>query len=117
MILTRTYDLDVVPGGMPKIIRVSRNDSSSQLVFSLYAGRGKLDIPGTANAYIQGSVIKNPVLCGKSKVGDGPYKATVTLTKEMTGKRGRHPFELVIRASEGTKKYRLVTATFLLDVR
>ena len=35
MILTRRYDLDIIPGGSPLLIRASRNDASSTLVFSL----------------------------------------------------------------------------------
>ena len=35
MILTRRYNFDIVPGGPPLLIRASRNDTSSTLVFSL----------------------------------------------------------------------------------
>ncbi|MBR3017105.1 MAG: hypothetical protein IKH57_08515 [Clostridia bacterium] len=45
MILTRNYDLDVIPGGQPLLIRVSKNDTSSTLVFSLFTGIGSLAIP------------------------------------------------------------------------
>ena len=45
MILKRNYNLDVVPGGLPLLIRVSRKDTSSTLAFSLFAGNGALDVP------------------------------------------------------------------------
>lgn len=116
MILKRKYDLDVVPGGMPKIIRVSKNDSSSELVFSLYAGRGKLDVPESTTAKIRGKVIPDGVSCGFSITNNIPT-VTVDLTKEMTGQKGKKPFELVLTAADGVTNRTLVSATFLFDIR
>ena len=54
MILTRKYNLDIVPGGLPLYIRVSRKDTSSTLVFSLFAGKGVLDVPAGTTAAFRG---------------------------------------------------------------
>ena len=54
MILTRQYNLDVVPGGLPLLIRVSRKDTSSTLVFSLFAGKGTLEVPAETTAEFRG---------------------------------------------------------------
>ena len=39
MILKRNYAFDIMPGGLPLLIRASKKDTSSRLIFSLFAGR------------------------------------------------------------------------------
>ena len=109
MILTRNYNLDVVPGGLPLLIRVSRKDTSSTLVFSLYAGKGALDIPTGTTATVRGKATAPATF---SIVNSIPT-VTVDLTVDMTDTVGWIPFEVVLQSGE----YRLVTATFYLDVR
>ena len=106
MILTRHYDLDIIPGGQPLIIRVSKNDTSSALVFSLFTGIGVLDVPAGATAVFRGKGASVPAVFSQGKV-------TAELTKAMTQAVGLIPFEIVL--SSGS--YRLVTATLYLDVR
>ena len=43
--LTRTYELDMVPGGVPLSIHLSQYDSDVTLVFQLFSSQGSLDIP------------------------------------------------------------------------
>lgn len=45
--LRRTYELDMVPGGIPLSIHLSQYDSDVQLIFQLYASQGALAIPDT----------------------------------------------------------------------
>ena len=106
MILTRHYDLDIIPGGQPLIIRVSKNDTSSVLVFSLFTGIGSLAIPAQAAASFRGRGTDEAAAFSQGAV-------TVSLTKAMTQAVGLIPFEIVL--SSGA--YRLVTATLYLDVR
>ena len=110
MILRRFYTLDVLPGGFPLIIRASQNDSSSELVFSLYTGFGLLDIPSGATASVRRGSLENSCTLVQS---GGLTQVTVRLTKAMTACVGLIPFELVITSGG----YTLVTATFYLDVR
>lgn len=117
MKLKRAYDLDVVPGGMPQIFRVSKGNSVTEITFSLYAGNGALSIPSAAKPYIRGKLMNDEVLCGHSYRLNQPYRVIVDLTKEMTAKTGRWPFEIVIRAKENDKEYTLITATFIFDIR
>lgn len=117
MKLKRAYDLDVVPGGMPQIIRLSKGNSATEITFSLYAGNGTLDIPSAAKPYIRGKGMNGEILCAHSYRLKQPYKVIVNLTKEITGKAGRRPFEIVLRAKENGVDYTLVTATFIFDIR
>lgn len=106
MILTRHYDLDIIPGGQPLIIRVSKNDTSSALVFSLFTGNGNLAIPVGTAASFRGKGVNEAATFSQGAV-------MVSLTKAMTQAVGLIPFEIVL--SSGA--HRLVTATLYLDVR
>ena len=54
--LRRTYELDMVPGGIPLSIHLSQYDSDVQLIFQLYASQGALAIPDTGvTAQIRGT--------------------------------------------------------------
>ncbi len=53
--LTRTYDLDMVPSGIPLYIHLSQYDSDVTLVFQLYASQGTLNIPYGVRAAIRGT--------------------------------------------------------------
>ena len=110
MILTRNYDLDVIPGGQPLLIRVSKNDTSSTLVFSLFTGKGILAVPAGANAVFRGRNASEAAVL--SFTGTIP-KVTIDLTEAMTAAVGMIPFEIVLTSGS----YTLVTATLYLDVR
>ncbi len=110
MILTRQFDVDIVRGGLPLMIRASHNDTSSTLVFSLFAGEGVLDIPSGATAAVKGKTANKAAIFG---IVDTIPTVMVNLDKTMTGSIGLIPLEIVI--SSGS--YDLVTATLYLDVR
>lgn len=110
MILTRKYNLDIVPGRLPLVIRVSRKDTSSALVFSLFAGEGVLDVPAGTTAAFRGKGVNTPA--SFSIVNHIPT-VTVDLTLDMTEKAGWIPFEIVLNSGA----YKLVSATLYLDVR
>ena len=114
MILTRKYNLDIVPGGLPLYIRVSRKDTSSTLVFSLFAGKGVLDVPAGTTAAFRGRGVN--ASASFSIVNHIPT-VTVDLTLDMTEKAGWIPFEIVLTATADNEEYTLVTATLYLDVR
>ena len=110
MILTRKYNLDIVPGRLPLVVRVSRKDTSSTLVFSLFAGKGVLDVPAGTTAAFRGKGVNVPA--SFSIVNHIPT-VTVNLTLDMTEKAGWIPFEIVLNSGA----CKLVTATLYLDVR
>lgn len=117
MILKRKYDLDVVPGGVSRIIRVSRNDSSSQVTLALYAGTGRLEVPENTQAWLRGRALDEDVYCDFRILNNTPT-VDITLSKDITGKAGKKPFELVLAAYDDSgKEHKLVTATFYLDIR
>lgn len=120
MILKRSYDLDVLPDGQPLIIRMSVNDSSSQLTFSLYASTGALTFTTDTQAFIRGkgmSADSNGLPCVFC-LNDGTPQVTVQLTQDITEKKGKRTFELVLtRIDDGGAAHTLVTASFIFDVR
>ena len=114
MILRRKYNFDIVPGGLPLLIRVSRKDTSSTLVFSLFAGKGVLDVPAGTTAAFRGAFGSVPA---SFSIVDSIPTVTVNLTIEMTEKAGWIPFEIVLKSAADGEEYTLVTATLYLDVR
>jgi hypothetical protein len=110
VILRRKYNLDIVPGGLPLLIRVSRKDTSQALVFSLFAGKGVLDVPAGTSAAFRGRGVNAPA---SFSIVDSISTVTVDLTIEMTQKAGWIPFEIVLTSGTHT----LVTSTLFLDVR
>ena len=114
MILTRKYNLDIVPGRLPLVIRASRKDTSSTLVFSLFAGMGVLDVPVGTTAAFQGRGVNVPA---SFSIVDSIPTVTVDLSIEMTQKAGWIPFEIVLKSTADGEEYTLVTATLNLDVR
>ena len=60
--LRRTYELDMVPGGIPLSIHLSQYDSDVTLIFELYASQGTLSIPSTG---VTAQIIRNIVLRGR----------------------------------------------------
>jgi hypothetical protein len=114
MILTRKYNLDIVPGRLPLVIRVSRKDTSSTLVLSLFAGKGVLDVPAGTSAAFRGRGVNVPATFS---IVDSIPTVAVDLTIEMTQKAGWIPFEIVLKSTADGEVFTLVTATLYLDVR
>ena len=110
MILTRRYELDIIPGGLPLLIRAYYKDTSSTLVFSLFTGKGKLAVPAGTTAALR---CKEGSASATFALTNGIPTVTVDLTIDFTGTVGIIPCEIVLTNSE----YTLVTATLYLDVR
>ena len=110
MILKRNYIFDIMPGGLPLRIRASKKDTSSRLIFSLFAGNGILSIPPDTTAFFRGKGVNTSA---SFAIVSGIPTVTVDLTIAMTSKVGLIPFEIVLLSSG----FSLVTATLYLDVR
>ena len=71
--LKRTYELDMVPGGIPLSIHLSQYDSDVQLVFQLYASQGTLAIPDTGvTAQIRGTKLDGNGISAECTFQDFP---------------------------------------------
>ena len=117
--LYRTYELDMIPGGIPQSIHLSQYDSDVTLIFQLFSSHGTLDIPAEdVTAEIRGTKLDGngiSAACEFAIVDDIPT-VTVRVTKQMTAIAGKNTFELVLLASSGSTTYELPSANFYLDV-
>ena len=117
--LTRTYELDMVPGGIPLSIHLSQYDSDVTLVFQLYASQGVLDIPSAnVTAEIRGTKLDGNGISAAAvfAYANGIPTVTVQVTKQMTAIAGKNNFELVLTASSGGSEFDLPSANFYLDI-
>ena len=117
--LRRTYELDMVPGGIPLSIHLSQYDSDVQLVFQLYASQGALAIPDTGvTAQIRGTKLDGNGISAECtfEIVDSVPTVTVQMTKQMTAIAGKNTFELVLTATSGSSEYSLPSANFYLEV-
>lgn len=117
--LRRTYELDMVPGGIPLSIHLSQYDSDVLLVFQLYASQGTLAIPETGvTAQIRGTKLDGNGISAACtfEVIDSVPTVTVQMTKQMTAIAGKNTFELVLNATSGSSEYSLPSANFYLEV-
>ena len=118
--LTRTYDIDVVPGGIPVKIHLSQYDSDVTLIFRLYASNGVLDIPNeNVTALIRGTKRDRNGISAEGTFAyiDGVPTVTVRVTKQMTAVDGENIYELILKAvGTGNITYDLPTANFYFIV-
>ena len=116
MIITRKFNMDILPGDVPLIIRASQKDNSSVLVLKLWSRDGVLAIPTSGVTVKMRGTTHGGTDCeetGTLSFVSGIPTVTVSLSRDMTSSKGMNPFELELAAS-GVKLY---TATFYLDVR
>lgn len=117
--LTRTYELDMVPGGIPLSIHLSQYDSDVTLIFQLYASQGVLAIPANnVTAEIRGTKRDGNGYSAEATFAyaDDIPTVTVQVTKQMTAIAGKNNFELVLTAASGGSEYDLPSANFYLDI-
>ena len=116
--LSRTYELDMVPGGIPLSIHLSQYDNDVTLVFQLYASQGTLDIPADATAKMRGTKLDGNGISADAtyEVVDGIPTVSVRVTKQMTAVPGKNTFEIVLMTSLADFSYELPSANFYLDI-
>ncbi|MBR3202234.1 MAG: hypothetical protein IKF60_01465, partial [Solobacterium sp.] len=117
--LQRTYELDMVPGGIPLSIHLSQYDSDVTLIFQLYASQGILAIPNEGvTATIRGTKLDGNGISAEAVFSfvDSIPTVTVQVTKQMTAIAGKNTFELLLKATSGSSEYDLPSANFYLDV-
>ena len=117
--LTRTFDIDVVPGGIPEKIHISQYDSDVTLEFRLFSSEGILDVPSEGvTALIRGTKRdRNGIsMDADFAIVDDIPTVSVKATKQMTAVDGTNIFEIVLFATSGSNTYELPTANFHLVV-
>ena len=117
--LNRTFELDMVPGGIPLSVHLSQYDSDVTLNFQLYASSGVLNIPEeNVTAEIRGTKLDGNGISAEAaySVIDDVPTVSVQVTKQMTAIAGKNTFELVLIATSGSTEYELPSANFYLDV-
>ncbi len=116
--LSRTFELDMVPGGIPLCIHMSQYDSDVTLIFQLYASEGTLDIPNDATAEIRGTKLDGNGISAEATFAyvDSIPTVSAQVTKQMTAIAGKNTFEIVLTVTAGNSEYELPSANFYLDV-
>ena len=117
--LKRTYELDMVPGGIPLSIHLSQYDSDVLLVFRLYASQGTLTIPESGVvAQIRGTKLDGNGISADCtlEIVDSVPVVSVQVTKQMTAIAGKNTFEIVLKAVGVSTEYDLPSANFYLEV-
>lgn len=115
--VTYKIDLDITPGGIPKIVHVKQYQTDATLEFKLHTRRGTLNIGNVTDCSIRGTKTDgNGISIGGSPdVIFTPSTNTVSvkLKAQMTAVAGRQPYEITVTDSTG----KMITATFYLDVQ
>lgn len=106
-----SFDLDMTPGGVPQIVRLSRYDKKiPELEFNLWNGASGYTIPTGATVFITGS---KPDKTGfEYECTHTGSVVSVEVTEQMTTVAGRVVCELTVATSNGKKG----SANFYLDV-
>lgn len=104
-------DLDVTPGGIPKIVKLSQYDKSIPvIVATLWEGSQAYTMPTGATCYVAGTKPDNTGF--EYQVSNSGNVVTIPITEQMTAVAGRVPTEVIIMTSDGRKG----SANFFLDV-
>lgn len=117
--LNRTYELDMVPGGIPLCVHLSQYDSDVTLIFQLYASEGTLDIPESGvTAKVRGTKRDGNGISQEATFAfvESIPTVTVRVTKQMTAIAGKNSFEVLLTANNGSSEFDLPSANFYLDV-
>ena len=116
--LTRTFDLNLSPGGALLQIPVSQHDIASRtLVFNLFSSDGLVSLPAGTAAQIRG---KRPDGVGFSNATSLSGTAvTVTVTEQMAAVAGKVLCEIVLyKGTESSVNYQQIsTANFIINVK
>lgn len=111
--LNYEINLDVTPGGIPKIIHVKQYQTDAVLTFNLYSYKGALTIGSVTDCAIRGTKSDGNGYSVSATYSSSNQRVTAHLTAQMTAVAGKQPFELTLTDSTG----KMITATFYLDVQ
>lgn len=110
--ITYTFDLDIVPGGVPVKVPLKQYEDAYTLIFNVYASTGTLALSDGTTVAIRGT---KPDCNGISINAElSGTQVTVAVDKQMTAVAGTSPYELVFSDASGKE---LITATFFVYVQ
>lgn len=110
--ITKTYNLDMHPGGVPLVIHLSQYDKDFSLVFNLYSSVGTFTVESSTTATIRGTKASGTGYSVDATLDVSNQKVTVTGDQQMTAAAGKNIFELTLTKS-GKE---LNTANFIIEV-
>ena len=110
--ITKTYQLDMHPGGIPVIVHLSQYDQDFNLVFNLYSSSGVFTVESGTTAAIRGTKSDGMGYSVNATLDISNKKVTVAGDQQMTAVAGKQTFELTL--TKNNKE--LNTANFILDV-
>ena len=111
--VTYNIDLDITPGGIPKVVHVKQYQTDATLVFKLHTRRGLLTIGNVTDCSIRGTKTDGNGYSASADYIVSSTSVEVELDEQMTAKAGRQPYEITVTDSTG----KMITATFYLDVQ
>lgn len=111
--VTYKIDLDVAPGGLPKVLHVKQYQTDALLLFRLHVRRGELSIGNVTDCSIRGTKTDGNGYSVSATYLPTNTTVQVQLTEQMTAVAGRQPYEITVTDSTG----KMITATFYLDVQ
>ena len=110
--ITHTYELDMVPGGVQVVVHLSQYDDDFSLVFNLFARMGEFTISSGTSAYIRGTKLDGTGYSVSATLDVSNKRVTVSGDKQLTAVAGAQTFELSLVRSNKT----LNTANFVIWV-
>jgi len=111
--VTYKIDLDITPGGIPKIVHVKQYQTDATLEFKLHTRRGILNVGNWTDCSVRGTKSDGNGYSASANFTVSSNTVTVTLTEQMTAVAGRQPYEITLTDQTG----KMITATFYLDVQ
>lgn len=109
--ITYSFDLDVVPGGVPVKVPLKQYEDACTLVFSVYASKGALVLPEGTTASIRGTKPDGNGISIDANISGNVV--TVLVNKQMTTAAGKSKYELVFANATGNE---FITTSFVVMV-
>lgn len=116
--MTYTYPLDMVPGGVQTVVRLNQGDEDFTIIFNLYAGSGTFTMESGTTAMIRGTKPDGNGYSAEAAVDVEHSTVTVTGELQMTAAAGKGEFELTLYHSDkklNTANFRIFTEHSALD--
>ena len=110
--ITHSFDLNMVSGGVPLVIHLSQYDDNFTLIFNLYSSLGTFVIESGTTAEVRGTKTDGTGYSASATIDISNKRVTVTGNQQMTAVAGRNIFELTLWKSNKE----LNTVNFILDV-
>lgn len=97
---TQSFTLDLIPKGVPPVIRVSQNDTGQTWLISLMFNKSAFSVPAGAAVYVQGT--KPDGTTFKEACTYSGNVVTADETQDMTNCVGNVRAEIVIEKGDET---------------